>query len=51
MCNLIAVLWIALEKSVDYKDPAAPMAQYVDALYKFDTFEWKKPDAPRSMLT
>ena len=27
-------LWRALEKSVDYKDPEAPMARYLGALYK-----------------
>ena len=45
------MLWRALEKSVDYKDPGAPMARYLGALYKFEAFDPKKPKAPRSMLT
>ena len=47
----IAVLWTVLEKIVDYKDPAAPMARYLGALHKFDAFDEKKPNASRSMLT
>ena len=39
-------LWRALEKSVDYKDPEAPMARYLGALYKFDAFDEKKQKAP-----
>ena len=45
------MLWRALEKSMVYKDPEAPMARYLGALYKFDAFDEKKPKAPRSMLT
>ena len=44
-------LWSAFEKNVEYKDPAAPMARYLGALYKFDASNPKKPSAPRSMLT
>ena len=44
-------LLCALGKDVDYKDPAAPMARYLGALYKFDAFNSKTPNAPRSMLT
>ena len=36
---------------MDYKDPEAPMARNLGALYKFDAFDEKKPKAPRSMLT
>ena len=46
-----SMLWRALEKSLDYKDPEAPMPRYLGALYKFDAFDEKKPKAPRSMLT
>ena len=41
----------ALEKSLEYKSPEAPMARYLGALYKFDALDAKKPDALRSMLT
>ena len=44
-------LWRELEKSVDYKDPAAPLQRYVSALYQFDSFDPFKPKAPRSLLT
>ena len=40
----------ALEKRVDHKDPAAPMARYLGAPCKFDAFDEKKPKARRSML-
>ena len=44
-------LWREPEKSVDYKDPAAPLQRYLGALYQFDAFEHFKPKAPRSLLT
>ena len=34
-----SMLWRALEESVDYKDPEAPMARYLGALYKFLTMQ------------
>ena len=43
-------LWRELEKSVDYKDPAAPLQRYLGALYEFDAFDSFKPKAPRSLL-
>ena len=39
-----------LEKSVDYKDPAAPLQRYLGALYHFNVFDPYKPKAPRSLL-
>ena len=47
----IDALWNDLEKSVDYKDPAAPLQRYLGALYHSDVFDLKKPKAPRSLLT
>ena len=44
-------LWRELEKSVDYKGPAAPLQRYLGALYQFDAFDPFKPKAPRSLLT
>ena len=44
-------LWRDLEKSVEYKDPAAPLQRYLCALYHFDVFDPYKPKAPRSLLT
>ena len=44
-------LWRDLEKSLDYKDPAAPLRRYLGALYQFDAFDPFKPKAPRSLLT
>ena len=43
-------LWYELERSVDYKDPAAPLQRYFGALYQFDAFDPSKPKAPRSLL-
>ena len=45
-----ASLWRDLEKSLDYKDPAAPLQRYLGALYQFDAFDPFKPKAPRSLL-
>ena len=44
-------LWRDLEKSLDYKDPAAPLRRYLGALYQFDAFDPFKPKAQRSPLT
>ena len=43
-------LWRELAKSVDYKDPAAPLQRYLGAFYKFDAFDPFKPKAQRSLL-
>ena len=45
------VPWRALGKIVLHKDSEAPLQGYLGALYKFDAFVQKKPDALRSMLT
>ena len=42
----ITVFWSALEKSVDYKDPAAPMARYLGALYRFDALTKRSQTLP-----
>ena len=39
-------LWRDLEKSVQYKDPAAPLQRYLGALYHFDAFD-KKVEHPQ----
>ena len=44
-------LWRELEKSVLYKDPAAPLQRYLGALYKFDCFDQKTSKKPGSMQT
>ena len=44
-------LWRGFEKSVEYKDPAAPPQRYLGTLYHFDVFDPYKPKAPRSLLT
>ena len=43
--------WQELQKSVQSKDPAAPLQRYPGALYHFDAFDPKKPNAPRSLMT
>ena len=45
------LLWQELQKSVQFKDPAAPLQRYLGALYHFDVFDSKKPKAPRSLTT
>ena len=45
------LLWRELERSADYKDPAAPLQSFFGALYQFDAFDPSKPKAPRSLLT
>ena len=45
------MLWRALKKSMDCKDPVAPMARYLGALCTFDAFTSQKLNAPRSVLT
>ena len=49
--NDIDRLWQELQKSVQFKDPAAPLQRYLGALYHFDAFDPKKPKAPRSLMT
>ena len=43
--------WRALEKSVLHRDPEARLHRYFGALCKFESFDQKRPNAPRSMLT
>ena len=46
--NSIDRLWQELQKSVQFKDPAAPLQRYLGPLYHFDAFDNKKPKALRS---
>ena len=43
--------WRELEKAVDFKNPAGPLARYFGAQYKFTDFNPKSPNAPRSLST
>ena len=40
-----------IEKSVQYKDPAAPLQRYLGSLYHFDAFDPNTSNAPRRLLT
>ena len=44
-------IWRALEKSVCFKDPEAPLARYLGARYHFSDFDPKRRQAPRLTKT
>ena len=39
-------IWRDLEKSIQYKEPAAVLQRYLGALYHFDAFDTKMSKAP-----
>ena len=47
----IDAVWRDFEKSVDYKDPAAPLQRCLGALYHFNVFDPYQPKALCCLLT